>query len=110
MAKHTAWPWRACGQDRGGCKCRLVWAIGDDVPVAIALMADDPQCDGEGLASMEIAKANARLIAAAPELLETLQAVRDATEVPGPVLPRGSKALLPVDVMIRVDRALVKAK
>jgi len=79
-AEHTPGPWQACGHDRGGCECRMVWSLPDDVVVAAATMAPDEICCGEGIADMEIAKANARLIAAAPDLLEACERAADIEE------------------------------
>lgn len=64
--KHTPEPWRECGKDRDdGCKCRMVWALTADVVVAMALMADDEDyTGGEGISSLDMAKANAARIAA----------------------------------------------
>lgn len=54
-------PWRECGHDRGGCKCRMVWSAPADGVVATAAVAD-VYMDGF---TEEQAQANARFIAAA---------------------------------------------
>lgn len=71
---HTPGPWRECGHEKKGCVCRQVWSLPTDCLVAVALMAaDESFTAGDGLTDIEEAKANARLIAAAPELLEALE-------------------------------------
>ncbi len=79
---HTPGPWSACGHDRGGCQCCMVWSIPADCVVAVALTAKDKQyTGGEGIGQLEIAQANARLIAAAPELLAACEeAIGDAND------------------------------
>lgn len=61
-AKHTPGPWEACKVgDYGDYDGRCLVVLGDDMRVAVALGED------------KTAKANARLIAAAPDLLDALQ-------------------------------------
>lgn len=67
--KGTLGPWKICGDKRGGCICGQVWSIPADFPVATATLSDDEL----GEIPIEQMKANARLIAAAPDLLEALQ-------------------------------------
>lgn len=72
MVKHTEGPWRECGS--GGCVCGLVWSTKHDVVVATAT----GRCEEQGIEiPVEIQQANARLIAAAPDLLDALKAVLD---------------------------------
>lgn len=66
--KFTPGPWRYCGQDRGQCKCCQVWSTVADFEVAEAHQTTE---DGE--IDIEQAKANARLIAAAPEMYDLLK-------------------------------------
>jgi hypothetical protein len=98
---HTPGPWAYCGADRGGCSCMTV--MGEDHPIATVTSGDwgddypSLRLTGGSLdrgveAYMEqttygnvpeaVAKANARLIAAAPDLLEALKAVTQSTEWP----------------------------
>ena len=69
--KHTPGPWKRCGEDRDGCPCGLVYATGADFGIATTYLSEygfeAPMPD------VEARKANARLIAAAPEMLETLE-------------------------------------
>ena len=69
-AAHTPGPWSACGQDRGGCSCGQVWSRAVDQPVAKAntIWGDDLEHPYGEIPFAEMV-ANARLIAAAPELL-----------------------------------------
>lgn len=76
MSKHTEGPWRVCGEDRGGCQCRQVWSVEDDIVVAVALTHEDENYTGGDGATQEFAEANARLIAAAPELLYVAKEAR----------------------------------
>lgn len=69
MSKHTPGPWIAC--EYGGYgdydgKCRVVLGEGGDIRTAVVLGFDTPENE-----------ANARLIAAAPELLEALRIARE---------------------------------
>lgn len=67
MTKHTPGPWVACGygdySDYEG-KCRVVLGEGGDIRTAVVLGFDTPENE-----------ADARLIAAAPDLLEALQTI-----------------------------------
>ena len=75
-AKHTPGPWETVG-------AKYIWKTGD-VGGAVAIIAE-PECESSNdfrpvrIASerWEEAMANARLIAAAPELLEALKELRD---------------------------------
>lgn len=68
MSAHTPGPWRHCrGSNPDGCICGLVWSIPEDSPVAEAF----GESDEAGVRHPpEVRAANARLMAAAPELLE----------------------------------------
>lgn len=77
--KHTAGPWKTCGAERGGCRCCLVWSTPVDVIVATAILAVDEVTGGEGVL-LDEAKANARLIAAAPDLLECCKVLREIVQ------------------------------
>ena len=74
MAGHTPGPWVACeGADGRGCSCGTVWSVSADAPVA--------HCDtrGEGapptVPDLPERQANARLLAAAPDLLAALETI-----------------------------------
>jgi hypothetical protein len=73
-AGHTPGPWDYCGSssDRSPCFCGYIFGAGGNVYVAKCLSLDD---DVDPVANDEMRKANARLIAAAPELLEALEAL-----------------------------------
>jgi hypothetical protein len=95
MSGHTPGPWFYCGCESGGCSCLTV--SGKDAPVAVitgGVWGDDfPSIRLVGNSSldlkaeaymeqisygevpMEEAKANARLIAAAPSMLEALNEI-----------------------------------
>lgn len=74
LIKHTPGPWRICGNDRGGCKCGNVWSKKHDFVVARAISKLSYGQLDEGC-SEETAVANARLIAAAPDLLAALEKI-----------------------------------
>lgn len=67
LAQATQGPWRACGNERGGCPCGLVKSLPADDTVASCF---DHTPDGRF--GLEKQKANARLIANAPTWLEQL--------------------------------------
>lgn len=61
----TPGPWRECGQDRDGCSCGQIWSTTADYHLATTEMNNET-----GFISPETRKANASLIAYAPELYE----------------------------------------
>lgn len=67
--KHSPGPWIACGAQRGGCKCGLIWSTTDDVVVAEVTREDDSHKKTD-----EQFYANAALIASAPQLAADLDA------------------------------------
>jgi hypothetical protein len=73
--KHTPGPWTDCrGADGKGCKCGLVFSTPADVPVASCDMRVED--DGpERFLPLKERQANARLVAAAPDLLEAAEAL-----------------------------------
>ena len=73
-AQHTRGPWIACRHGDYGDydgKCRVILGEGGDIRTAVVLGFDTPENE-----------ANARLIAAAPDLLEALQAAVECGMVP----------------------------
>lgn len=65
-AKHTPGPWEACKVgDYGDYDGQCLVVLGDDMRVAVTLGSD------------KTAKANASLIAAAPDLLDALREIAD---------------------------------
>lgn len=68
MSKHSPGPWRACSA--GDCLCGLIWSIPADSPIARALPGNEEE---DVRYPPDAVAANARLIAAAPELLEMLK-------------------------------------
>ena len=78
---HTPGPWhytladeRSSGGVYGGEKC-----VCDIIPKELQVAYD---CE-----EIEIANANARLIAAAPEMFETMKAILAVVNDPGPIFP-----------------------
>lgn len=69
MSKHTPGPWSYCGINRGGCICGLVF--GGEFAIATTSMCHDEELRGHE-PDLDERKANARLIAAAPDLLKAL--------------------------------------
>ena len=77
--KHTPGPWRECGHDRNGCVCRQIWGTSVDMIVCVA----SPPIGTSDLMPVptpEQEAANARLIAAAPDLLAALKFLVDAAD------------------------------
>lgn len=76
IAKHTPGRWWVSGADDDEVHCRIfAQDMGCDVRIALV----KPPCVG-GIIPAEQLKANARLIAAAPDLLEALQVMLDAAQ------------------------------
>lgn len=82
-AKHSSGPWIAghMADDTHSCNCRYI--LNGDYMGSIAVVSVDNGIDlisegGNDCPPLEEAKANARLIAAAPELLEALAALSEA--------------------------------
>jgi hypothetical protein len=74
----SAGPWDACGAERGGCQCGLIWSKTADHLVLCAR----PHADDMATPSLEQSKANAILITAVvnalPDLLDELDRLRNA--------------------------------
>lgn len=84
MSKYTSGDWHACND--GKCSCKMIWSKSTDQHVATAKRfiacvhrewGDDPNMI-YGDISEEEQIANARLIATAPALVETLRELLDA--------------------------------
>lgn len=73
MNEHTPGPWSACGEDRGGCVCGMVWSKSVDAVVATTAPSSEAREMGLPMPDRSAIVANARLIAAAPDLLAALQ-------------------------------------
>lgn len=75
MIEHTPGPWTRCGEDRGGCKCGYVFGHGGQVYVAQAIgeRTIDRYLGPDPYPTNDVALANARLIAAAPKMLDLLR-------------------------------------
>ena len=84
---YTPGPWKACGMNRGGCVCGQVYSDPADVMVAVAISSKDESYTlGEGVIhGSEQFHANARLIAAAPQLVEALKHVIHDKDIWGAV-------------------------
>ena len=119
---YTRGPWKACNDGR--CSCKQVWSLTDDHPVAEVIsgewgddypairLTDDQGISGTraeaymeriayGSVKEECAVANARLIAAAPELLEACIAA---------YLHLGKLTLVNSDAFDKCDAAIRKAR
>lgn len=77
--KHTEGPWQAC--NNGECLCGMIWSVKSDCPVAVHthmnILSNCEKDEGYNLGAgisnqSEEFKANVKLVAAAPELLEAL--------------------------------------
>lgn len=74
MTKHTPGPWWVCQELDGYVQCRFTW-VRDQFGLQIASTYN--QTRAELQAPLIEAVANARLIAAAPDLLEALKLAHD---------------------------------
>lgn len=97
-AQHTPGPWIAC--EYGGYgdydgKCRVVLGEGGDIRTAVVLGFDTPENE-----------ANARLIAAAPDLLEALRYCRNSLKA---VIDGEGGIGLHAPEIIEADAAIAKA-
>ena len=79
MSKHTAGPWFAIRNDH-------YWEVNIEDRRYAPSVANT--CDTEVREGSDISEANARLIAAAPELLEALEAIIGLSDA---VLPHGTR-------------------
>jgi hypothetical protein len=128
---YTPGPWRACAD--GKCSCRQVWSISGDVPVFTGT-AGDPAIALVGLAHhkwgdsaemiygeipIEQTEANARLIAAAPDLLEACKAYElldakhaNCEECDGLDQPEQCEKCFPLadDARLKMRAAIAKAE
>lgn len=82
VAEATAGRWSRCGDDRGGCKCGLIWSDKSDRTVASTSRVGDEEGPNEN--AIADARAIVALHNAWPSLLaelRALRAVRDAARV-----------------------------
>jgi hypothetical protein len=75
--KHTPGPWYPphLARDDVKCDCETIFSLNTEEPVASVIWANPRDRFAVDYPSLEEAKANARLIAAAPDLLEALEAL-----------------------------------
>lgn len=104
MSKHTPGPWKIDGPKAMNIQCNIHRVINDDRFPAAFVPAWDQPAPGEEDGTEE-ARANARLIAAAPDLLEALKALRDAVEASKKMNGREY-----IDLGIQVNAAIAKAE
>jgi len=95
IAKHTPGPWEAAEHgDYGDYDGQCIVVLGDDLRIAVVL--------GEGTPET---RANARLMAAAPELLEALQYMTALALGPAGGVSQQQKS----DVLTKARAAIAKA-
>lgn len=83
-ARHTPGPWSEHGD--GGCECGLIFSPDGNAYVAKVYGPADLTLDGpDCVPNRERQRANARLIAAAPELYEALRNLVEEIETDGGV-------------------------
>lgn len=73
MSKYTPGPWRICGAK--DCKCRMIWSGDGEACISVAHGDHWKEVIGDPWPIDDVADANARLIAAAPELLVACKAL-----------------------------------
>lgn len=96
---HTPGPWRPCGAADKKCQCRMIWSESADCVVGVAIMSQDESYTcGEGIADPEIAARNQWLMAAAPEMLDAIEAFLDCWKRAG---PQGSHQFEKFDACVR---------
>ncbi len=75
---YTKGEWRPCKADGDGCPCHMIWSIDNDCVVAVAIGAkDEDYTGGKGIISEAIIRANAQLIASAPDLYEACKMAQE---------------------------------
>lgn len=82
-SKHTLGPWKRCtGSHKDSCICGLVWAADGEGLVATVHVERCPHGEHDDVSCPpdETSKANARLIAASPDLLKALERIADSFE------------------------------
>lgn len=116
MSKHTPGPWETWGDDYvrwPGCKNRA-----DRKSHSVICSVSLPGANelrtltggyGDYQTAKEIRAANARLIAAAPDLLAACQAMVDMFDRLRPCIPWG-KTFLTADVIVAMNEAPMKAQ
>ena len=92
MSNHTPGPWRI-GKNFGSVVC--------DTPVPGIRGSDHTEYYGGHLIAESVTKANANLIAAAPDLLEVLEAIRRYPKI---------RAYLGSELTDKADAAISKAR
>jgi len=118
MSEHSLGPWRACHD--GECKCGFIWSADHETHVASAHGPGALGADWYGsdiVCNHETQKANARLIAAAPELLAAAAKLEEAEtfhanceECEGEGVPELCEACFPLFDEARCMRRLAIAK
>lgn len=103
-SKHTPGPWEAYNTTGAGWSVRKQHERPGYEGLAPICSMAWWQFDIPGIIDDEISEANARLIAAAPSMLNVLQAVSKELRT------RGTHAWFPVDVRIAVDDVIARAE
>lgn len=96
MSKHTAGPW-SIPHFATDCACNCAYVVSENQHGmgAIATVHHSEEADGEHNEPMDVAIANARLIAAAPDMLEALRGI-----LPGKLCGEGWN--LPDDELVQI--------
>jgi len=79
----TLGPWRACGDERGGCLCHMIWSKDADVVIAVSLSSkDEAFTGGSGVQDEAMVRANALHMAMMdpPTTLALVARVRELEE------------------------------
>jgi hypothetical protein len=97
MTAHSQGPWRVVFSKKNGAALSIQSSEGWDVPGAVCAVVRQ---NGIGMPACNIGKANARLIAAAPDMLAALQYVSR----------HGHDVALPSDFAGIVEAAIAKAE
>ena len=103
--RHTKGPWKPCLADGDGCSCHMIWSEPADCVVAVAIGAKDENfTGGEGIVNEAMIRANARLIAASPDMYEALE------ELMAGLREDMGLAVGQLDGWIKAKQALAKAQ
>ena len=110
MSKHTPGPW-SVPHFATDCACNCAYVVSGNQHGmgAIATVHHSDEADGEHNEPMDVAIANARLIAAAPDMLEALRKMRELLRLLQPALNVMAREVMDDIIKDQIDPAIAAA-